>query len=84
MAVTAHDHRCRIALSPGDVVRLKRARGGMETHSVVYLGELKGNAYTRLVLSKNGPVDGPYLIMELSELMNRFYPGSFVSAIYRR
>ncbi len=68
---------------PGDVLRLKRARGGMDTHSVVYLGTLKDNPYTHLVLSKNGPVNGPYVIMELSMLENRVYVGSRVAGVYR-
>jgi hypothetical protein len=69
--------------APGDVIRLRRVRGKMDTHSVVYLGRLKGSDYLDLVISKNGPEDGPYLIMNLSELQNRFYPGSAIAGVFR-
>jgi hypothetical protein len=68
---------------PGDVLRLRRARGGVDTHSVVYLGTLPTDAFTHLVISKNGPVDGPYLVMDLWDLMNRIYVGSQVREVYR-
>jgi hypothetical protein len=69
---------------PGDVLRLRRAKGGVDTHSVVFLGTLKGEFFTRLVLSKNGPSDGPYLIMDLWDLQNRIYVGSQVKEAYRK
>lgn len=68
---------------PGDVLRLRRARGGMDTHSVLYLGTLAGSPYTHLVISKNGPVDGPYLILDLRDLTNHIYMGSQVKEVYR-
>ena len=68
---------------PGDVLRLKRTRGNMDLHSVVYVGRLQGSSSYALVLSKNGPSDGPYLIMSLDELMTKVYPSSYVAGVYR-
>jgi hypothetical protein len=71
-------------LQPGDVIRLQRARGKMDTHSVVYIGHPKDSPTFSLVLSKNGPIAGPYLVMNLWDLQNRVYPSSAVVGIYRR
>jgi hypothetical protein len=68
----------------GDVIRLQRARGKMDTHSVVYLGHIKDSPNSSVVLSKNGPMTGPYLIMNLWELQNKVYPSSQVVGVYRR
>ncbi len=69
---------------PGDVIRLKRARGNMELHSVIYLGRQRGSESQAIVLTKNGPGDGPYLIMNLYDLQMRVYPSAFIAGIYRK
>ena len=66
---------------PGDIIRLKRQRGQMELHSVVYIGRARGTPSTEIVLSKNGPKDGPYLVMTLWELMLRVYPSAFSAGV---
>jgi hypothetical protein len=72
-----------VEYATGDVLRLRRVRGGMDTHSVVYLGLLRGTSATHLVISKNGPADGPFAILKLSELTNWIYPSSRVTDVFR-
>jgi hypothetical protein len=68
----------------GDIVRMKRARGNMELHSVVIVGKVRGSQSMYLVLSKNGPSNGPYLLMDLAQLQTHVYPSAYISGIYRK
>lgn len=72
-----------VTYKEGDILRLKRSRGNMDVHSVVYLGLMNGFDGAHLVLTKNGPQDGPYLVMMLSDVM-RWYPSSYIAGVYRR
>jgi hypothetical protein len=67
----------------GDVLRLRRTRGGVDTHSVVYVGRIPDSA-TIVVLSKNGPEYGPYLLTSLQDLITRVYPGSAIAQGFRK
>jgi hypothetical protein len=83
LSLLATHYRLATQPEPGDVLRLRRVRGGMDTHSVAYLGTLRGVDWVKLVLTKNGPKDGPYLVMDLSDLETRVYPGSRIAEIHR-
>jgi hypothetical protein len=72
-----------LALKEGDILRLKRTRGNMDVHSVVYLGLMNGYEGAHLVLTKNGPQDGPYLVMMLSDVI-RWHPSSYIAGVYRK
>jgi hypothetical protein len=69
-------------LSPGDIIRLRRVRGGMELHSVIYIGDW-GPTHYHVVLTKNGSSDGPYLLMGLDELKTYVYPSAYIAGVYR-